>query len=158
MSPYITLLFCLTAGTISIFDFSILEPILMSSLKKLRSVKIKSLPLKFFLLLTLFSLVFSATTFSQENHPCKRASIQLRGDLDVIMNRGGLWALMEQTEGLQDKSVLGMQSDGKLARIVGQFETMCEGDKKPSKQLFNSITNILGAAALILTHVILLLL
>ena len=62
------------------------------------------------------------------------------------MNRGGLWALMEQTEGLQDKSVLGMQSDGKLARMVGQFETMCEGDKKPAKQLFDSITNILGAA------------
>ena len=119
---------------------------LMSSLKKLRSVKIKSLPMKFFLLLTLSSLVFSATAFSQENHPCKRASINLRGDLDVIMNRGGLWALMEQTAGLQDKSVLGMQSDGKLARLVGQFETMCEGDKKPAKQLFDSITNLLGAA------------
>ena len=62
------------------------------------------------------------------------------------MNRGGLWALMEQTEGLQDKSVLGMQSDGKLARMVGQFETMCEEDKKPTKQLFDSITNLLGEA------------
>ena len=118
----------------------------MSSLKKLRSVKIKSLPMKFFLLLTLSSLVFSATAFSQENHPCKRASTQLRGDLDVIMNRGGLWALMEQTEGLQDKSMLGMQSDGKLARMVGQFEAMCEGDKKPTKQLFDSIANLLGEA------------
>jgi ABC-type proline/glycine betaine transport system substrate-binding protein len=39
-----------------------------------------------------------------------------------------------------------MQSDGKLARIVGQFETMCGTDKKPAKQLFHSITNILGAA------------
>ena len=118
----------------------------MSSLKKLRSVKIKSLPMKFFLLLTLSSLVFSATAFSQENHACKRATIQLRGDLDVVMNRGGLWALMEQTEGLQDKSVLGMQTDGKLARLVGQFETMCEGDKKPAKQLFGRITNLLGNA------------
>ena len=62
------------------------------------------------------------------------------------MNRGGLWALMEQTEGLQDKSVLGMQSDGKLARLVGQFETMCEGDKKPAKQQFDRITNLLGEA------------
>ena len=102
--------------------------------------------MKFFLLLTLSSLVFSATAFSQENHPCKRASTQLRGDLDVVMSRGGLWALMEQTEGLQDKSVLGMQVDGKLARAVGQFEAMCEGDKKPEKQLFDSITNLLGDA------------
>ena len=75
--------------------------------------------------------------------------MQLRGDLDVIMNRGGLWALMEQTEGLQDKSVLGMQSDGKLARLVGQFETMCEGDKKPTKKLFAGLTNLLGAARVI---------
>ena len=121
----------------------------MSSLKKLRSVKIKSLPMKFFLLLTLSSLVFSATAFSQENHPCKRASIQLRGDLDVLMNRGGVWALMEQTEGLPDKSVLGMLVDGKLARAVGQFETMCEGKKKPAKQLFDRITKILGEARMV---------
>ena len=121
----------------------------MSSLKKLHRVKIKSLPMRFFLLLTLSSLVFSATAFSQENHPCKRATTNLRGDLETIMNRGGLWALMEQTEGLQDKSVLGIQLDGKLARMVGQFETMCEGDKKPAKQLFDEITNMLGSARLI---------
>ena len=102
--------------------------------------------MRFSSLFILSSLIFSAAAFSQENHPCKRASIQLRGDLDVVMNRGGLWALMEQTEGLQDKSVLGMQSDGKLARLVGQFETMCEGDKKPAKQLFDRITNLLGEA------------
>ena len=121
----------------------------MPSLKKLRSIKIKRPPMKFFLLLTLSSLVFSATAFPQENHPCKRATIQLRGDLDVVLNRGGLWALMEQTEGLQDKSVLGMQTDGKLARLVGQFETMCKGEKKPTKQLFDRIIKILGEARMV---------
>ena len=118
----------------------------MSSLKKLRSVKIKSLPMKFFLLLTLFSLVFSATTFSQENHPCKRASLELRGDLNVVMNRGGLWALMEQTEGLQDKSMIGFQADGKLARAVGRFESLCESEKKPTKKLFDDLGNLIGEA------------
>ena len=121
----------------------------MSSLKSLQSIKIKSLRMKFFLLFILSSLIFSATAFSQENYPCKRDSIQLRGDLDVIMNRGGLWALMEQTEGLQDKSVIGMQADGKLARMVGQFETMCEGEKKPTKKLFAGLTNLLGTARVI---------
>ena len=116
----------------------------MSSLKNLQSIKIKSLRMKFFLLFILSSLIFSTTAFSQENNPCKRASIQLRGDLDVIMNRGGLWALMEQTEGLQDKSMIGMQADGKLARVVENFETMCEGEKKPTKELFVDITNLLG--------------
>ena len=118
----------------------------MSGLTNLQSVKIKNLPMKFFLLLILSSLIFSATAFSQENHPCKRASINLRGDLNVVMNRGGLWSLMEQTKSLQDKSVLGMQADGKLARLVGGFEVMCEGKKKPTKQLFDSITNLLGDA------------
>ena len=115
-------------------------------LKKLQSVKIKILPMKFFLLLILFSLIFSTTAFSQENHPCKRDSIELRGDLDVIMNRGGLWALMEQTEGLQDKSTAGFQADGKLARAVGRFESLCESETKPTKQLYDDIGNLLGHA------------
>ena len=119
----------------------------MSSLKKLQSLKIKNCSIKLLLLLILPSLIFSSTALSQENHPCKIASMHLRGDLDVVMNRGGLWALMEQTEGLQDKSVLGIQVDGKLARLVGLFETMCEeGEKKPTKQLFSSITNLISSA------------
>ena len=121
----------------------------MPSLKKLRSIKIKRPPMKFFLPLALLFLAFSATAFSQENHPCKRASKELRGDLDVVMSRGGLWTLMEQTEGLQDKSVLGMQTDGKLARLVGRFETMCKGEKKPTKQLFDRIIKILGEARMV---------
>ena len=119
----------------------------MLSLKKLQSLKIKNCSIKLLLLLILPSLIFSSAALSQENHPCKRASVNLRGDLDVVMNRGGLWALMEQTEGLQDKSVLGIQVDGKLARLVGQFEAMCqEGEKKPTKQLFSSITNLISSA------------
>ena len=119
----------------------------MMNLKKLQSLKIKNCSIKLLLLIILPSLIFSSAALSQENHPCKRASVNLRGDLDVVMNRGGLWTLMEQTEGLQDKSVLGIQVDGKLARLVGQFESMCEeGEKKPTKQLFSSITNMLGNA------------
>jgi hypothetical protein len=122
----------------------------MLNLKKLQSLKIKKFSTKLLLLIILPSLIFSSTTLSQENHPCKRAGINLRGDLETIMNRGGLWSLMEQTEGLQDKSVLGLQIDGKLARLVGQFETICEeGEKKPTKQLFTSITNLLGEARVV---------
>ncbi len=97
------------------------------------------------LLLVLSPIVVPAIVYSQ-GHPCKRATLSLRGDLDVVMNKGGMWALMEQTEGLQDKSMIGIQADGKLARLVGKFETMCEGEKKPTKQLFDAITNLLGDA------------
>ena len=120
----------------------------MLSLKSIRSIEVQNLPKILLALLTLFLMMVPGVA-SAEVHPCKNAGIQLRGDLDVVMNRGGLWALMEQTEGLQDKSVVGMQADGKLARVVGNFETMCEGGKKPTKQLFVGITNLLGNARVI---------
>ena len=117
----------------------------MLSLKNLQIIKTISLSKTLLTLLILFPLVFSAIA-SSESHPCQNATVQLRGDLDVIMNRGGLWALMEQTEGLQDKSMIGFQADGKLARAVGRFESLCESEKKPTKQLFDNLGNLIGEA------------
>ena len=117
----------------------------MLSLKNLQIIKTISLTKALLTLLILFPLIFPAIA-SSESHPCQNASIQLRGDLDVIMNRGGLWALMEQTEGLQDKSTAGLQADGKLARTVGRFESLCESEKKPTKQLFDDLGNLLSEA------------
>ena len=117
----------------------------MLSLKNLQIIKTMGLPKTLLTLLILFPLIFPAIV-SSESHPCQNATVQLRGDLDVLMNRGGLWALMEQTEGLQDKSMLGFQADGKLARAVGRFESLCESEKKPTKQLFDDLGNLLGEA------------
>ena len=117
----------------------------MLSLKNLQIIKTISLPKTLLTLLILFPIIFPAIA-SSESHPCQNAVVQLRGDFDVIMNRGGLWALMEQTEGLQDKSTAGFQADGKLARAVGRFESLCESEKKPTKQLFDDIRNLLGEA------------
>ena len=117
----------------------------MLSLKNLQIIKTISLPKALLTLLILFPLIFPAIA-SSESHPCQNATVQLRGDLDVLMNRGGLWALMEQTEGLQDKSMIGFQADGKLARVVGRFESLCESEKKPTKQLFDDLGNLLGEA------------
>ena len=117
----------------------------MLSLKNLQIIKTISLPKALLTLLIVFPLIFPAIA-SSESHPCQNATVQLRGDLDVVMNRGGLWALMEQTEGLQDKSMIGFQADGKLARIVGRFESLCESEKKPTKQLFDDLGNFIGEA------------
>ena len=117
----------------------------MLSLKNLQIIKTISLPKTLLTLLILFPIIFPAIA-SSESHPCQNAVVQLRGDLDVIMNRGGLWALMEQTEGLQDKSMIGFQADGKLARAVARFESLCESEKKPTKQLFDDLGNLLGEA------------
>ena len=120
----------------------------MLSLKNLQIIKTISLPKALLTLLILFPLIFPAIA-SSESHPCQNATVQLRGDLDVVMNRGGLWALMEQTEGLQDKSTAGLQADGKLARTVGRFESLCESEKKPTKQLFDDLGNLLSEARII---------
>ena len=117
----------------------------MLSLKGIRSIKVLSIPKILLAWLTLFLLMVPGIA-SAEVHPCKNAGIQLRGDLNVVMTRGGLWALMEQTEGLQDKSSAGFQADGKLARVVGRFESLCESEKKPTKQLFDDLGNLLGEA------------
>ena len=117
----------------------------MLSLKNLKTMKTISFPKTFLTILILFPIIFPAIA-SSESHPCQNATVQLRGDLDVIMNRGGLWALMEQTEGIQDKSTAGFQADGKLARAVGRFESLCESEKKPTKQLFEDLGNLLGEA------------
>ena len=117
----------------------------MLSLKNLQITKTISLPKLLLTLLILFPIIFPAIA-SSKSHPCKNAMVQLRGDLDVVMNRGGLWALMEQTEGLQDKSMIGFQADGKLARAVGRFESLCESEKKPTKQLFDNLGNLIGEA------------
>ena len=120
----------------------------MLSLKNLHIIKTLSLTKTLLTLLILFPIIFPAIA-SSKSHPCKNATVQLRGDLDVLMNRGGLWALMEQTEGLQDKSMVGFQADGKLARLVGRFESLCESEKKPTKQLFDDLGNLLSEARII---------
>ena len=120
----------------------------MLSLKNLQIIKTISLPKALLTLLIVFPLIFPAIA-SSESHPCQNATVQLRGDLDTIMSRGGLWALMEQTEGLQDKSMIGFQADVKLARVMGRFESLCESEKKPTKQFFDDLENLIGEARII---------
>ena len=120
----------------------------MLSLRSIRSIKVLNIPKILLACLTLF-LIMVPGIASAGVHPCQNEALQLRGDLNVILNRGGLWALMEQTEGLQDKSMIGFQADGTLARAVGRFQSLCESEKKPTKQLFDNIGRVLGEATTI---------
>ena len=114
----------------------------MFDIKNLRQFGITKTLKSFFLYLVLLILTRPSVL---QAHPCENASMQLQGDLGVVINRGGLWSLMEQ-RGLKENSVIGMQADSKLARLVGHFETLCESEKKPTKQLFVTIENLLGEA------------
>ena len=119
----------------------------MFNVKNLQKYGAPKLPKLFYFYLALLTLIFPSAVLAAE-HPCVNATMQLRGDLGVVINRGGLWSLMEQ-RGLKENSVMGMQVDGKLARLVGLFEELCESEKKPEKQLFTKISNILGEARVI---------
>ncbi len=117
----------------------------MPDFKKPRTSMPQNSSNSFILFLSLFVLLFPSTVLAQKT-PCQNASMHLRGDLDTVMARGGIWTLMEQAEGLKDQSMIGLQVDGKLSRTVGNFETLCETGKNPTKQLFEAIQNILGEA------------
>ncbi len=51
---------------------------------------------------------------------------------------------MEQTSGLKEKSVLGLQVDGKIRRTISIFEEMCQDGKTPTPELFNEIQDVIG--------------
>ncbi len=80
---------------------------------------------------------------------CVQGGKELVGSFDVIQTKGGLWGFMEKTPGLKDKSVIGLQADGKLRRTITIFENMCENGKKPGPELFNEIRSLIGDGRLI---------
>jgi len=93
-------------------------------------------------------LILPSVALAQKS-PCQNASVQLQGEFDSVQGRGGIWTLMEQTDGLKEKSMIGIQIDGKLARTVVAFKTLCETGKNPTRQLFDAIQNILGDARIL---------
>ena len=117
----------------------------MFNVENLRQFSVTNLPRLFLLSLVLLILVCPSVVLA---HPCENATKDLHGDMEVVANRGGLWSLMEQ-RGLKDNSIIGMQADTKLARAVGQFEELCASEKKPTKQLYESIQNLVGKARVI---------
>ena len=119
----------------------------MFNIENLRQFGVANIPKSLFFHLTLLILIFPSTALA-DSHPCNNFAKHLHGDMNVVGNRGGLWSLMEQ-KNLKENSVIGMQADGKLARAVGMFDTLCESEKKPTKQLFQAIQKLLGDARII---------
>ena len=91
---------------------------------------------------TFFTICSPATISAAEL--CKEGKKDLIRSFGVINGKGGLWGVMEKTAGLQDKSVLGLQTDSKLRRTVSIFEEMCEDGKTPTPALYDEISSLLG--------------
>ena len=94
-------------------------------------------------------LLLSPLTVQAQKHPCHGASTDLNASLQVLMGRGGLWTFMEQSSELREKSMLGLQIDGKLSRVAVIFETLCNEGKYPTKAIYDEILGILGDGRMI---------
>jgi hypothetical protein len=71
----------------------------------------------------------------------------MKGDYEVLQANGGIWAYMEKSSALRDKSVLGLQIDSKLQTAVENFRVRCQdAAKKPDSALFNKIMEKIGQA------------
>ncbi len=74
---------------------------------------------------------------------------ELQRSQEVIQNKGGIWGYLEQSSILKDKSILGLQIDGKLQRLTVSFESLCGKGKTPTPKLYNLILNLIGDARII---------
>ena len=107
---------------------------------KISSVFMTFLALSFFLVQT--PKIFAADI-------CNEGLKELRGSQGVIQDKGGIWGYLEQSSALKDKSILGLQIDGKLQRLIVSFESLCEEGKTPTPKLHGLILNLIGDARVI---------
>jgi len=98
--------------------------------------------LGFLLVVTLF---FAETVLAQST-PCEQAAKQLRGTLQSSQSSGGIWGYMEKANSLKGESMLGFQVDGKLARLVTHWDSLCKDSDKPPKETYDLINDNLDKA------------
>ncbi len=80
---------------------------------------------------------------------CKEGLKELHGSQGVIQAKGGIWGYLEQSSALKDKSILGLQIDGKLQRLIVSFEGLCAAGKTPTPKLHGLILGLIGDARMI---------
>ena len=80
---------------------------------------------------------------------CIEGLKDLQNSQGVIQDKGGIWGYLEKSPKLRDNSILGLQIDGKLQRLIVSFETLCHEGKTPTPKLYNLILNLMGDARMV---------
>ena len=111
-----------------------------------------SLQSKFFtklLYLVLYAVILipGKATFAADI--CTDGLQELQGSQGVIQDKGGVWGYLEQSKSLSSESLLGLQIDGKLQRLISTFENLCSEGKIPTGSLHAQILGLLGDARMI---------
>ncbi len=104
---------------------------------------------KKFICLALYTLILipGNTTFAADI--CKEGLKELQGSQGIIHDKGGIWGYMEQSRSLKEESIIGLQLDGKLQRLISTFENLCSEGKIPNASLHSQILGFLGDARMI---------
>ena len=105
--------------------------------------------LKNLLVLALYILLLSWGNRALAADICTDGLKELQGSQGIIQDKGGVWGYLEQSSSLRSESLLGLQIDGKLQRLISTFENLCSEGKTPTGNLHSQILGLLGDARLV---------
>ena len=111
------------------------------------SFNLKSCKSLIFLALFLMTLINGSYSFAADI--CTDGLKELNGSQGVIQDKGGIWGYLEKSQSLRSESLIGLQMDGKLQRLISIFEELCSEGKIPTASLHSQILSLLGDARMI---------
>jgi len=80
---------------------------------------------------------------------CTDGLKELNSSQGVIQDKGGVWGYLEKSRSLRSESLIGLQIDGKLQRLISIFENLCSEGKTPTPKLHSQILSLLGETRMI---------
>lgn len=80
---------------------------------------------------------------------CTDGLKELNGSQGVIQDKGGIWGYLEKSRSLRSESLIGLQIDGKLQRLISIFENLCGEGKIPTAKLHSQILSLLGETRMV---------
>jgi hypothetical protein len=101
------------------------------------------------LVLALYTWVLTSGNTALAADICTDGLKELQGSQGTIQDKGGVWGYLEKTQSLRSESLLGLQIDGKLQRLISTFENLCSEGKTPTGSLHSQILGLLGDTRMI---------
>ena len=108
---------------------------------------LKSCKSLIFVALFLMTLINGSNSFAA--NICTDGLKELNSSQGVIQDKGGVWGYLEKSQSLRSESLIGLQLDGKLQRLISIFEELCSEGKIPTASLHSQILSLLGDARMI---------
>ena len=99
--------------------------------------------------MALYTWVLTSGNTALAANICTVGLKELQGSQGTIQDKGGIWGYLEQTQSLRSESLLGLQIDGKLQRLISTFESLCSEGKTPTGNLHSQILSLLGDARMV---------